>query len=322
MLRNPSRLMRAPPVAPHAKGGTYLGGRTASKTLAPVPTTVPVASSVPIAVLAWSPMRLPNNWRPVSSGVPATSSRTRPYVFFRFDVIVPAPRFAQRPITEWPTKPSWALLAYPRNTQFDTSPRTLQRGPIAVTRTEPPRTWALAPTHTGPSSRVPERTSAPLSSTTGPPRTSNTTPGSTTASRRAIALGSPSTVLPAGIGSASPSSARRSAWSSRSSVAITLYTPRSTAPATSIVRACGCGRSHVAPGPPPQPTVMPPQVSRNTPSGSAGASPQGAKVEDPMTAGPGTRRPGGPARGPRPAEPARGGTGQGPAAPPPPARPP
>src|SRR5213592_639756 len=136
MLRNPSRLMRAPPVAPHANGGTYLGGRTASKTLAPVPTTVPVASSVPIAVLAWSPMRLPNSWRPVSSGVPATSSRTRPYVFFRFDVIVPAPRFAQRPITEWPTKPSWALLAYPRNTQFDTSPRTLQRGPIAVTRTE------------------------------------------------------------------------------------------------------------------------------------------------------------------------------------------
>src|SRR5438132_28726 len=95
MPRNPSRLMRAPPVAPHANGGTYLGGRTASNTLAPVPTTVPVASSVPIAVLPWSPMRLPNNWRPVSSGVPATSSRTRPYVFFRFDVIVPAPRFAQ-----------------------------------------------------------------------------------------------------------------------------------------------------------------------------------------------------------------------------------
>src|SRR2546430_5393696 len=209
MLRNPSRLMRAPPVAPHENGGTYLGGRTASKTLAPVPTTVPVASSVPIAVLAWSPMRLPNNWSPVSSGVPATSSRTRPYVFFRFDVIVPAPRFAQRPITEWPTKPSWALLAYPRNTQFDTSPRTLQRGPIAVTRTDPPSTCALAPTHSGPSSRAPERTSAPLSSTTGPPRTSNTTPGSTTASCDAIAAGSPSTVVPAGGGAGAPRRGRQ-----------------------------------------------------------------------------------------------------------------
>src|SRR2546421_3780262 len=316
MLRNPSRLIRVPPVAPHANGGTYFGGRTASNTLAPVPTTVPVASSVPIAVLAWSPMRLPRSWRPVSSGVPATSSRTRPYVFFRFDVIVPAPRFAQRPITEWPTKPSWALLAYPRNTQFDTSPRTLQRGPIAVTRTEPPSTCALAPTHSGPSSRVPERTSAPVSRTTGPPRTSNTTPGSITASCSASPAGSPSTVLPAGIGSASPSRARRSAWSRRSSVATRSYTPCSTAPATSIVLACGCGWSHVAPGPTPQPTVMPPQVSRNAPSGSAGASPQGAKVEDPMTAGPGTARPGGPAAAPRAAEPARGGRAHKPAAPP------
>jgi hypothetical protein len=201
-------------------------------------------------------------------------------------VIVPAPRFAQRPITEWPTKPSWALLAYPRKTQFDTSPRTLQRGPTAVTRIGPPSTWALAPTHSGPSSRVPERTSAPLSSTTGPPRTSNTTPGSTTVSCSAIAAGSPSTTVPAGMGSVSPSRARTSAWSSRSSVATRSYTPCNTAPATSIVRACGCGRSHVAPAPTPQPTVMPPHVSRKAPSGRAGASPRGAKVEDPMTAGP------------------------------------
>src|SRR2546423_723743 len=201
MLRNPSRLIRVPPVAPHANGGTYFGGRTASNTLAPVPTTVPVASSVPIAVLAW------------------------------------------------------------------------------------------APTHTGPSSRVPERTSAPLSSTTGPLRTSNTTPGSTTASCRAIALGSPSTVVPAGIGSASPSSTRRSVWSRRSRVAITSYTPRSTAPATSIVRACGWGRSHVAPGPTPQPTVMPPQVRRKAPSGSAGASPRGANVDGPTTKRPVTPDP-------------------------------
>ena len=72
--------------------------------------TVPVDSSVPIAVLAWSPTRLPKNCRPVSSIVPPMSSRTRPYVFFRFDVTVPAPRFAQRPITEWPTNPSCALF--------------------------------------------------------------------------------------------------------------------------------------------------------------------------------------------------------------------
>src|SRR5256714_6270648 len=204
--------MRVSPVAPHANGGTYLGGRTASNTFAPVPTTVRVPSSVPIAVLAWSPMRLPRNWRPVSSRAPATSSRTGPYVFFRFDVIVPAARFAQRPITEWPTKPSWALLAYPRNTQFDTSPRTLQRGPIAVTRTDPPSTCALAPTHSGPSSRAPERTSAPLSITTGPPRTSNTTPGSTTASCRAIAAGAPGTGLPPGVGAPPPSRAPPPPW--------------------------------------------------------------------------------------------------------------
>jgi len=42
------------------------------------PITEPVPSSVPMAVLAWSPIRLPRNWCPVSSGVPATSSRTGP----------------------------------------------------------------------------------------------------------------------------------------------------------------------------------------------------------------------------------------------------
>src|SRR6266705_3230678 len=127
-LRNPSRLTRAAPSAlpPQANGGTYLGGRTASNTFAPAPITVPAPSRVPIAVLAWSPIRVPRNCIPVSTAVPATSSRTVPYVFFRFDVIVPAPRFTQRPITEWPTNPSCALFAYPRNTQLDTSPRTLE----------------------------------------------------------------------------------------------------------------------------------------------------------------------------------------------------
>src|SRR2546427_434542 len=128
ILRNPSLLMRLAPAPPQANGGTYLGGRTPSKTLAPVPITVPVPSSVPIAVLAWSPIRLPRNCKPVSSRVPAISRRTRPYVFFKFDVIVPAPRFAQRPITQWPTKPSCALFAYPRKTQFDSSPRAFVRG--------------------------------------------------------------------------------------------------------------------------------------------------------------------------------------------------
>src|SRR6266487_2212058 len=131
IFRNPSLLIRPPPVPPQANGGTYLGGRTSSKTLAPVPITVPVPSSVPIAVLAWSPIRLPSNCKPVSSRVPAISRCTRPYVFFKFDVIVPAPRFAQRPITQWPTKPSCALFAYPRKTQFDSSPRALVRRRIA-----------------------------------------------------------------------------------------------------------------------------------------------------------------------------------------------
>src|SRR5437667_418624 len=279
--------MRAPPAPPQANGRMYLGGRTSSKTFAPVPITVPVPSSVPIAVFAWSPIRLPSSCRPVSRRVPAISRRTRPYVFFKFDVIVPAPRFAQRPITQWPTKPSCALFAYPRKTQLDSSPRAFVRGPIADARTGPPSTWAFAPTHKGPSSRAPARTSAPLSSTTGPFRTSKTTPGSTAASRSAIAAGSPSTALPGGSGSLSPSKARRSSGSSCSSAGTRSYTPRSTTPGTSMAAACGWGPSHVAPDPTPHPTVTPPLVRRNAPFGSAGASPRGAKVEEPITAGPG-----------------------------------
>src|SRR6266699_6148220 len=239
ILTNPSLLIRPPLAPPQANGGTYLGGRTPSKTFAPVPITVPVPSSVPIAVLAWSPIRLPSSWRPVSRGAPAISRRTRPYVFFKFDVIVPAPRFAQRPITLWPTKPSCALFAYPRKTQLDSSPRALVRGPTADARTGPPSTCAFAPIHRGPSSRDPARTSAPLSSTTGPFRTSKTTPGSTAASRRAIAAGSPSTVLPMGSGSLSPSNPRRSSGSRCSRAGTRSYVPCSTTPGTSIAAACG-----------------------------------------------------------------------------------
>src|SRR2546426_6054413 len=71
--------------------------------------------------------------------------------------MVPAPRFTHRPITECPTNPSWALLAYPRNTQCDTSPRTLQYGPIAEVRIGPPSSCVFAPAHSGPSRRVPAR---------------------------------------------------------------------------------------------------------------------------------------------------------------------
>ena len=49
-VRNPWRVIRVPSVPPQAKGGTYFGARTASNTLAPAPTTVPVPSRVPIAV--------------------------------------------------------------------------------------------------------------------------------------------------------------------------------------------------------------------------------------------------------------------------------
>src|SRR5256712_4507561 len=192
-LRNPSRLTRAAPSAlpPQANGGTYLGGRTASNTFAPAPITVPVPSRVPIAVLAWSPIKVPRNCIPVSTAVPATSSRTVPYVFFRFDVIVPAPRFTQRPITEWPTNPSCALFAYPRNTQLDTSPRTFERGPIAEARIAPPNRCAFAPAQSGPSRRAPDRTPTPPSPPTGPRRPPDTTPGPTAAACSAHHPGAP-----------------------------------------------------------------------------------------------------------------------------------
>src|SRR2546422_7905110 len=53
MIRRPPRstlfpyttLFRSPPAPPQANGGMYLGGRTSSKTFAPVPITVPVRTS-------------------------------------------------------------------------------------------------------------------------------------------------------------------------------------------------------------------------------------------------------------------------------------
>src|SRR5438067_1189976 len=95
---------------------------------------------------------------------------------------------------------------------------------------------------------------------------------------------------PGGSGSLSPSKARRSSGSSCSSAGTRSYTPRSTTPGTSMAAACGWGPSQVAPDPTPHPTVTPPLVRRNAPFGSAGASPRGAKVEEPITAGPGTGR--------------------------------
>ncbi len=81
-----------------------------------------------------------------------------PYVFFRLDVVVPAPRFTQRPTTECPTKPSWALFAYPRKTVLWSSPRTLLRRPMLQRVTSPPNTSQPGPTYTGPSNRVPPLT--------------------------------------------------------------------------------------------------------------------------------------------------------------------
>src|SRR2546427_3197461 len=194
--------------------------------------------------------------------------------------------FAQRPITECPTNPSCALLAYPRNTQHASSPRTLQCGPMADARIGPPSTWVFAPTQSGASSREPERTSTPLPSTTGPWRTSKTTPGSTAASGTTTHAGSPSTVLPAGIGSLSPSRSASCSASCRSSVRISSYAPCSTTPDTSTLAALACGPSQVAPAPTPQPTVTPWQVRRNAAGGNGGARPRGTNVDDPSNAGP------------------------------------
>ena len=86
---------------------------------------------------------------------------------------------------------------------------------------KPPSRRVPLPTYTGPSSRVPLRTSAPSSITTGPLLTSNTTPGSTVARRLMTSAGSPRTMLPSG--TPEEGAARKSAQSagSRRSSAVT-----------------------------------------------------------------------------------------------------
>src|SRR6266508_1567386 len=155
-------------------------------------------------------MRLPRYVRPVSTATPATSRRTGPYVFFRFDVMVPAPTLHHRPSTEFPTNPSCDLLLYPSMTAVAISPRTTHQGPIADARIGPPTMRVLAPAQSGPSSRAPDLTSTPLSSTTGPRVVSKTTPGSTAASRIASHAGSPMTIAAGGTGSDSPPPSSRS----------------------------------------------------------------------------------------------------------------
>src|SRR5690606_40488062 len=97
--------------SPHANGATTFGGIALPNTLAPAPITQPVVRRVPIPVFTWSPSRLPRNCRPAARTPSGVQRVAAPYEFLRLLVIVPAPRFAQRPITEWPTKPSWPLLA-------------------------------------------------------------------------------------------------------------------------------------------------------------------------------------------------------------------
>ena len=60
----------------HAKRGTSVAGDLEHAIIAPVPMVLPVMSRVPMASLTWSPITLPQNWRPVRSNPPSASSRT------------------------------------------------------------------------------------------------------------------------------------------------------------------------------------------------------------------------------------------------------
>ena len=55
-----------------------------------------------------------------------------PESFFKLELLVPAPILHHSPIIEWPKKPSWALLEYPKKIQLETSPPILQYGPMTV----------------------------------------------------------------------------------------------------------------------------------------------------------------------------------------------
>src|ERR1051326_7235875 len=77
ILTKPSTSSNSAPAAPHANGGTQRG-TGAPITLAPAPMAVPVDSRVPIAVLAWSPIRAPRLVRRGAPRPPGRSSRTSP----------------------------------------------------------------------------------------------------------------------------------------------------------------------------------------------------------------------------------------------------
>ena len=94
--------------------------RTAARTSAasarrtrwrPRDTTVPVASMVPIAVLAWSPNRVPRFCRPVSIRPAGHVEPHRAVGVLEVRGDGAAPRFTQWPTTLCPTNPSWLLLA-------------------------------------------------------------------------------------------------------------------------------------------------------------------------------------------------------------------
>ena len=89
--------LSVPSAVIHANGGTNRGAMPPHMTLAAVPMTAPVGIVVLIAVFTWSAMIAPKHIPPVSTGVPRIGTRTFPYVFFKSEFVVPAPRLTQLP---------------------------------------------------------------------------------------------------------------------------------------------------------------------------------------------------------------------------------
>src|SRR3954463_7339933 len=104
---------------------------------------------------------------------------TSPYVFRRFELVVPAPRFTHSPTHESPRNPSRALFEYPWKITPLTSPAALHHGPRAVPGriTARSSTVECAPMYTGPITTAPGRTAAPSAITPGPCSVSKTTDG-------------------------------------------------------------------------------------------------------------------------------------------------
>ena len=184
--------------SPHANGGTSFGGIMLPNTFAPAPRMHPVVSRVPMPVFTWSPIRLPRNCMPVSRSPCDVRRVTVPYEFLRLLVMVPAPRFAQRPSTEWPTNPSCPLLACPMKITELSSPFTFERSPMLHDAMRPPATVTSSPMIHGPTSRVNACTTAPRLMSTGPCVASTMTIGSTAASASTCTGCSPSTVSVSG----------------------------------------------------------------------------------------------------------------------------